>query len=120
MPLGQILKDLELREINLLFEQAIKKQACLEKCMKPKPVDYAVCQHLWQIVQQWKGLNNWLTEGFEISVDFSDLCNSCIPQQNYCGATHMGTKKTQKDMFCEVELIDERLCLFLIMCVASC
>lgn len=53
-------------------------------------------------------------------MDFSDLCNSCIPQLNYCGATHMGRKNTQKDMFCEVELIDERLCLFLIMYVASC
>lgn len=37
------LKDLESREIKLSFVWAVKKQVCLEKCMKLKPVDCAAC-----------------------------------------------------------------------------
>lgn len=40
MCVGQLPKDLESREIKLLFVWTLKQQDCLEKCMKLKPVDY--------------------------------------------------------------------------------
>lgn len=36
-------KDLESREVNLLFVGALKKTACLEKYMKHKSVDSVAC-----------------------------------------------------------------------------
>lgn len=43
MCVSQLPKDLESREVNLLFVAALKKPACLEKRMKQKPVDYVAC-----------------------------------------------------------------------------
>lgn len=43
MHVGQLPKDLESRESNVLCVRALKKQTCLEKCMKHKPFDHATC-----------------------------------------------------------------------------
>lgn len=53
MHVGQFPKDLECREINL-FVWGLKKQACLEKYMKLKPVDYTTFSISGKKLKQWK------------------------------------------------------------------
>lgn len=62
MHVGQFPKDLESREINLLFVWGLKKQVCLEKYMKLKPVDYTTFSISGKKLSSGKD-HQWLAEG---------------------------------------------------------
>ena len=70
MHVGQLPKDLESREINLLFVGALKKQDCLEKCMKLKLVDYTTLSISGKKLSSGKDCSKWLTEGLGIICRF--------------------------------------------------
>ena len=73
MHVGQFPKDLECREINLLFVWGLKKQACLEKYMKLKPVDYTTFSISGKKLKQWKRSQQVASRSFEDYLWISEI-----------------------------------------------
>lgn len=75
MHVGQFPKDLESREINLLFVWGLKKQACLEKYVKLRPLDYTTFSISGKKLSSGKDHSKWLAEGLRIICGFQRSSN---------------------------------------------